>query len=231
MITPFLRTGFLAALAAFLLGSAEAQVLVRYEFGSPGQETTVETSPAFGPTITAPNLMATAITDPLGTVGLEISSAATTPANAPFLRLDPQGNSTDAATAIANNKYFEFTLSPFQGQMLDVESLTFDVARGGAATPRGYVVRSSLNNFSSNLAQADVGTVRPTYTAVSVDLNAFAATAQPVTFRIYSYSPGAGSSLDYDNITVNGTVVPEPSALGLLAMAGAGLGLRRYRRA
>jgi hypothetical protein len=211
--------------------TADAAVLAQYTFGTPGSETTNESSPAFQPTFVDPTASATAITDPLGTVGLEISSAATTPADAPFLRLDPQGNSVDAAAAITNNKYFEFTLSPLGDVQFDLTSLNFDVARGGAGTPRGYVVRSSLDNFAANLAQADVGTVRPTYTPVAVDLSQFSNVTSSVTFRIYSYSPGAGSSVDYDNIVVNGLVIPEPGSTAALLVGAAMIaGFRRKWR-
>lgn len=229
MHAPLLRTAVFVVVAAFALNSAKAIVLVQYQFGTPGQETTNETGPAYGPTITGANLTATPVTDPLNTVGIEISSAAIIPANAPFLRVDPQGNSADAVAAVANNKYFQFTLSPAGDLALDLDNLTFDVARGGAGTPRGYVVRSSLDGFTNNLAQADVGTTRPNYTAVSVDLNSFAPSTSPVVFRIYSYSTGAGASVDYDNVTVNGGVVPEPSAIGLLIVGSLGLMSSRRR--
>jgi hypothetical protein len=202
-----------------MVASAHGAILVNYQFGVPGQETTVETSPVFGPTSVLANLTATPVTDPMGTIGIEISSAATTPPGAPFLRVDPQGNSASAAIALTNNKYFEFTITPNAGFLLDLTSLTFDAARGGGGTPRGYVVRSSLNSFATDLATADLLTVRPTYTPVSIDLSGFADAAGAVTFRVYSYSPGAGSSVDYDNITVNGSVVPEP-ATGLLGVSG-----------
>lgn len=226
------------SLRAFCLGAitvvalqltADSAVLLQYQFGTPGQETTNETSSVFNPTITGPNISGTPITDPLNTVGLEASSAATTPPNAPFLRLDPQANSATAAQAVTNNKYFQFTISPLNQVTLDLESLTFDAARGGSGTPRGYVVRSSFDNFATNLAQADLLTVRPAYTPVTVNLSSFADTADPVTFRIYSYSPGAGSSVDYDNITVNGNVIPEPTT-GLLLVAGLGICSLRRRR-
>jgi hypothetical protein len=166
-------------------------------------------------------------------VGIEISSAATTPPNAPFLRLDPQGNSPDLATALTNNKYYQFTLSAAAGFELDLSSLTFDVARGGGGTPRGYAVRSSADGFATNLSTADVLTVRPTYTPISIDLTGAAFQNLPsLTFRVYSYSPAAGSSVDYDNIVVNGnlSVVPEPTASAVLLLgAAAGLGAKRRR--
>jgi hypothetical protein len=226
--------GLLSLLSAvvFLPYTASAAILGQYSFGNPGQETTVETSPAFNPTVTGANLVASAITDPANAVGIEISSAATVPVGAPFLRLDPQGNSPDLATALTNNKYFQFTLTASTGFDLDLTSLTFDVARGGAGTPRGYGVRSSADNFATNLSTADVGTVRPAYTPISIPLTGGTFQDLPsITFRVYSYSPAGGSSVDYDNIVVNGTVsaVPEPATFAALALGTLALGFTRRR--
>src|SRR5215217_3554844 len=177
------------ALAALVgLGPREAAgaVLASYTFGSAGQETTVESGPAYAPSSMAAGLIATPVADPAGAVGIEISSAATAPPSAPFLRVDPQGGSPDPATAVTANKYYEFSLTADAGNRLNLDNLEFDVMRGGAATPRGYAVRSSLDNFASNISQADVQTVRPEFTHIVVPL---AALNQPgVTFRIYSYS-------------------------------------------
>jgi len=208
----------------------QADVLAQYSFGIPGDETTNEASPAFNPTVVAVHASATAITDPTNSVGLEISSAATTPPNAPFLRLDPQGNSPDLATALTNNKYYQFTLSAENGFQLDLSSLTFDVERGGAGTPRGYAVRSDADGFSSNLSTADVTTARPAYTPISISLAAAAfQDRSSITFRVYSYAPAAGNSLDYDNIVVNGTIapVPEPEIFAILSVGAIALCGRR----
>jgi hypothetical protein len=227
-----LAFSFAVLLTGVLTPAAHGAVIARYTFGSPGQETTVETSPAFAPTTVAPGVTATPVTDPAGTVAIEISSApagTTVPPGAPFLRIDPQGNSASAPQAITNNKYFQFIITPDAGAELDLTSLTFDVARGGGSTPRGVVVRSSADNFAANLLQQDIGTARPTYTPVSIDLSgaSFQNLTAPLTFRVYSYSPAAGSSLDYDNFTLNGVVVPEPAAAGLALVAGLGLLARR----
>jgi hypothetical protein len=228
-----LRTIVLLAVASagavgFAPRDAAGAVLASYTFGNLGEETTVESSPAFAPSSVAAGLIATPVADPNGTVGIEISSAATTPPGAPFLRLDPQGNSPDPATAVTNNKYYEFSLTANAGNTLNLTNIEFDVMRGGGSTPRGYALRSSLDNYASDLSQADVATARPTYTHIIVPLAAL--NVPNVTFRMFSYSPAAGNSLDYDNITVNGDVVPEPSALGVLAVAGLTLLARRRGR-
>jgi len=216
MRTPPLREfGVVATMIAMaLLRETAAADTVTYTFGSAGQETTAETSPAYSP-VSIGNLSGTPVTDPLGTVGIEISSAATAPPSAPFLRLDPQGNSTSAAIAITNNKYFTFTITPNAGTLLS-SALDFDVTRGGTGTPRGYLVRSSADNFTADLSTADLQTVRPAFTHVNIPLGApVFQNLSSLTFRFYSYAPAAGNSVDYDNIVF--TAVPEPGSGILLA--------------
>jgi hypothetical protein len=218
-----------SAVVLVLVSLARGDIIAQYQFA--GTPNTNESNPAFAPTIQMPNVAVSSIRDPRGTVGLEISNAPggdppMTYSTAPFLRLDPQGGSVDAAAAVANNKYFEFTLTPrFE---LDLESLTFNVARGGGSTPRGVVVRSSIDNFAADLFSADIATARPTFTPVNIDLSgpAYQNLMDPITFRIYSYSTGAGASLDYDDITVNG-VIPEPASVALAMCACLVLARRR----
>ena len=199
---------------------------VTYTFGSPGQETTAETGAAYSPVVSG-SLSGTPISDPAGAIAIEISSAATAPPSAPFLRVDPQGNSTTPELAITNNKYFQFTITPTTGTLLP-QSLEFDAARGGAGTPRGYAVRSSADNFASTISSADLATVRPLFTHVTIPLTApqFQGLSS-LTFRVYSYSPAAGNSVDYDNIVF--TAVPEPTSAALLLGTLLPVALRRRR--
>jgi len=169
----FAKRKFIGVVAGCLvagLGTARvcAAPLVTYNFGVAGNETTAENSPAFGPTTIDPNIVATAVQDGSGKVGIEISSAATAPAGAPYNRVDPQGNATSAATAVTNGVFFNFTLTP--NNTMSLSDLQFDAERGGGGTPRGYDIRSSVDNFASDLATADLLTARPTYTHVTVDL-------------------------------------------------------------
>src|SRR4051794_19328191 len=176
------HSSVLRSLAIFWLGilcigsshTVRADVLAKYPFGILGWETTAEVnaSPKFGysPSNVLANVIASDLVDTNNQLGLEISSAATTPANAPFLRIDPQGHATSQALSVANGVYFHFNLKSASGFVINATNLAFNVARGGASTPRGYVVRSSADNFATDLSAADVGTARPAYTAVSVPL-------------------------------------------------------------
>jgi hypothetical protein len=130
----------------------------------------------------------------------------------PVLRFQPANNACDLATtpddAVAKGRYFEFKVTADCGYFIDLDSLTFSAARGGAGTPRGYVVRADVDCFASNIDQQDVPTVRNELTPFTIDLSSdcrFQGLTE-VTFRIYSYSPGAGQSVEYSNVTLNGLV-------------------------
>jgi len=135
------------------------------------------------------------------------------------------------------NVYFSFVVSPDSGYELNLDELTFNVARGGAATPRTYDVRSSVDGFAASLVAGPVEilTVRPNFTPVSIDLSgaAFQSLTSPLTFRIhYMGQVGQfGQAIDFDDIKLNGevAVIPEPSTLALLALAGGWLFRRRQR--
>jgi len=135
--------------------------------------------------------------------------------------------STTPAAAVANNQFFSFTISANAGYQLDLSDLTFDAARGGSSSPRGWVLRSSIDGFAANIATDVVPTDQPTVTPFSVNLSAaqYQGLLSPVTFRIYGYAPTApGVGTYYDNLTLNGLVtqtIPIPSAL-LMLLGGLG---------
>lgn len=126
------------------------------------------------------------------------------------LQVNPNEGSTSAALAVTNNQYFTFSLSPNSGISYTITSVTFDVARGGSSAPRGYALRSSVDGYAANISTQDVTTVRPTFTSItSIDLSGnptFQNLTTQTTFRMYVYAPTSGNSLDFDSITVNGTV-------------------------
>lgn len=112
---------------------------------------------------------------------------------------------TTAALAVSNNVYFSIYVKPFSNGQLTVTNISFKAARGGASTARGYVLRSSLDNFASDIATADLATQRPTFTDVSIDLGSdFIGLDDGVEFRIYCYTPSSGQSVDFDDITITG---------------------------
>lgn len=125
----------------------------------------------------------------------------------PEIRVIPPASTTTATLAVTNNAYFSFTVTPTNKEM-DFSTLTFNIARGGAATPRGWALRSSLDSYTNTIDTGVLYTARPTWTEESVDLTgaSFQNLTTAVTFRIYFYTPSTSYSIEIDDITLNGTV-------------------------
>ena len=123
---------------------------------------------------------------------------------------------TSLAAALTNNNLvkFSFTVEP-QVERLDLTSLSFSAARGGSSTPRGYGVLVTTPTTTNELVQpaTTVDTVRPNWDPQFVSLAGVSSlqrltAGQEVTFIIPAYSPAAGSSLEFDDFTLRGTVTP-----------------------
>jgi hypothetical protein len=136
-------------------------------------------------------------------------------ASDPVMTGQPPASTTDKATAIANNSYWYFTVTPSAGKVLNLTSLTLNAARGGASTPRGYAIRSSLDSYAADLSTADLATQLATWTNISVDLSGagYQGLASAFTIRFYIYAPTSGNSVEADDITLNGSVTPTPPTL------------------
>ena len=120
----------------------------------------------------------------------------------------PASGATSAALAVTTGSYFYISLTPISGKNMSLTNMTFNAARGGAATPRGYQVRSSADDFASSLGGADLLTQRPDFTPVTIDLSgaAFQNVTGTITFNIYIYGPSTTTVVDWDDLVINGTI-------------------------
>lgn len=216
----------LASLALFQTVNAADEVLVAYDFGTTGSETFAATTVASGVSgsdITNASLSA-----------FELGDYGTGYATAPVLKASPINGSATLANAVTNDAYFSFTITPDALQSIDLTSLTFDAAAGGTSGgDRGYGVFSSVDDYTSDLGFAVLSTVRPDWTSVTIDLSgvAFDNITTATTFRIYTYSDAAARSVEYDNIAVNGSVIPEPGTYALfVGLTGLSFLMLRRRR-
>ena len=184
-----------------------SDLLLQYNFTTTAAPTTT-TSGVIGGSVTNQSLTS---------LGIESLGYAADP----ILVAAPTSGATSAAAAITNDSYLYFTITPITGKSLSLSTLTFNIARGGAATPRGYDVRSSADSYAATLGTAAVSSQRTTFTPVSIDLSgaAFQNLTTATTFRIYLYSPATTNTLDLDAITVNGTV-GETGTAGVLEQEG-----------
>lgn len=126
----------------------------------------------------------------------------------PILRAGPRSAAVDSASAISLNSYFYFIIRPADLKKFGLTTLTFKVAASSSGlTPRGYSVKSSVDGFISVIQTANVSTVNPTMTDVSIDLSAAAYQEweSPIEFRVYVFGASTSAFLDFDAITLNGT--------------------------
>ncbi len=126
--------------------------------------------------------------------------------------------STDFATAAANQAWFTFTLTVGTSVTdLDLTSLSFNGARGGGSTPRGYGIYVTTPTTTDEQVQGatDFTTARPTWSPQNISLTGLPSlqnltAGQQVTFKIAVYTPASGSSVEFDDITIKGNVSPGP---------------------
>lgn len=136
------------------------------------------------------------------------SAVNTSYASAPFLQTGTTAaGSTSAAAAVSGGFYDSITLTPDAGYAMDLSSIAFNGAKGGSGT-RGFVVRSSMDNYTADLFSGDFATQRPNWTAYSLDLSSYAPQTDPVTFRFYIYTPAAFQNVDFDDIVISGDISP-----------------------
>ncbi len=192
------RRSILAASAlALLTPSVSAAILDEYTFG--------DTWPSvFTPTTVAEGISATAITGSAGVIldGANQETALPTP----WLRVAPLAANPTPEAAILADASFQFTLTALPGFTMTLSSMTFQYTRGGGTTPRGYALQSSADGFGSIISTAEATTARPSVSDANVDLSGASYQGlSGITFKMFSYSPAAHASMDYDNIVVNGT--------------------------
>src|SRR4029077_15085149 len=143
--------------------------------------------------------------------------------------------------------YYQATITAAPGFLLNMDSFTFDGARGGAATARTYEVHSSvgglaissdpstpgqvLNSGSFTAARGAPGAT-DTLPTITTDLSSGAYDSlSTLTMRVFFYTPTVSQNIDVDNITFNATVstAPEPASASSLALGLGILGRRRRR--
>ncbi|HZE83908.1 MAG TPA: hypothetical protein VE035_06335 [Puia sp.] len=129
------------------------------------------------------------------------------------------------AGALDPNAYFQFNVKANSGYYLVTNSVTMLMRRSNTGTPAGsgptkWSLRSSLDNYSSDISTGSMTDAYATYT-ISLPA-AFQSIPSVVTFRLYGYnttiSSGGTSRLVFDNISVQGH-----AASGVLAERSIGL--------
>jgi hypothetical protein len=159
---------------------------------------------------------------------------------------------TTLASAISDNSYFSFTITPNAGYMFDVDSIAWRLSRSNTG-PQTFALLSSVGGFTDGAVIDSL--TRTTNTIVNLnpafDNIGLADITTAVEFRIYGYNPGgaggsAGSARvgDGGNFGANDpagldfavfgsvTVIPEPGTAMLILLGFAAFaGRRKFMKA
>ena len=229
------------ALVSALAGSAQGDVLARYDFGA--DEATQTRNPATvnaGVTATPITSPSTGYGDTAHVQGPVWWFAESNPAGGNVLAMGWPGNAYEPAhNNTGGPAYFSFTVTPNAGNILNLTDLQFKVgtAQAGSFNPVFYV-NTDVDGFgSTEWIHSDTITAQPAGGALNWQDETVSLTGlqyqglDGITFRIY-YDGDFGPEGLWDNIVLNGTVVvPEPAALSVLALGGMIVLARRRRRA
>ena len=111
------------------------------------------------------------------------------------------------------SEYVQVSVSAQNGQKITLTQISVFTNRSDSG-PQEIHIRSSVNNYSSDLATSGVGTG---FQPVSAGLSGAGFTDQTgtITFRIYGCN-GTGGTLRLDDLTINGTVTTAPLPVTLL---------------
>lgn len=119
-------------------------------------------------------------------------------------------NTSDPATSLNPDQYFEFKVQPKNGYKIDFSNLKFTARKGNASDPSVYVMRSSADGFTNDISapQSFTGTAA---TLLTYDLSSLSGIKTPITLRLYWYGSNrtSGNSLvGIDDFSFNGQVKP-----------------------
>ena len=140
-------------------------------------------------------------------------------ASSPALIANFTAVTPDVATAMSNDSAISFELTVGTNVTdLDLSRLSFNGARGGSSTPRGYAVYVSTPTSTNQLIRAatNINTVRPDWDPQFLNLSGVSSlqhlsAGQVVRFVIPIYSPATGNSIEMDDLAVRGALYPRPT--------------------
>lgn len=132
----------------------------------------------------------------------------------PVLQVNFKVAGVDLASALTRTNWFAFQLTVGTNVAdLDLTQFSFNAARGGSGTPRGYAIYVTTPTATNQLVQpaTDVAAQRTSWSVQQVDLTGFSSlqnlkAGQKVTFTIPVYSPSTSSSVEFDDLKVRGIV-------------------------
>src|SRR5207244_4018079 len=116
---------------------------------------------------------------------------------------------SEIGTSLDTTDYISFTVTASAGFQLNLDggSVTFDVASKQNGKEVDWTVRSSVLGFGTDIATGNSSSASFSGATASLSGTSYDGLSS-IEVRIYGWSPG-NVDLFVDNITLNGSVVPE----------------------
>ena len=226
LVRSFALAAFATTGTMLMSGNASAAVLVSYPF-----DNNADGNNGFNYTTFNSSALASSVLSKGSGLGqFSVTTDSLSP-NVQVLKTGPGTTITGATItdALANNWYFQIALTP--SSSIDISSIEADWTRGGTTGVRGWFVRSSLDNYASDLYSNETPNGAPKgLQHVSFDITGFTGLTNQVDFRFYIYTSTSGRYMDFQNIQFNGaSPVPEPTSCLLLCLSSSLVICRRRR--
>jgi len=183
------------AISALWVLSARAETVFSTDFSGATQVGGVGTAITMGGTAAA-GITVSTLTAGAGTVNLQIDSVSTAgQPSAPVFASESIGSnpSSTLSEAVANHEYVQFTLS--SETALTLTGFSFKMVKHGTTVFAGITLRSSIDNYASDLVTVTDSTAQGVYPA-QADLSSVPGFAglTSVTFRLYLYDAYTGQN-------------------------------------
>lgn len=204
-----------ASLAFALVGTTQADTIVRYDLNPPGSS---GTSSSIAAVETHPDVTATPYTALAGSISNLNDNH--------FLNGGDDRNDT-IDDAVTNDVAGTFTVTVSDGKFLNLDSLDFVFESSNAVADDSFAIhlRSSVDGFGSDIASVTrTNTVGTTTTNESFSLNipALQGITGSIQFKLFLVS-NADASTHYTrvrpDVVLRGAVVPEPGSIALAGLA------------
>jgi hypothetical protein len=183
------------AIGALWVLSARAETLFSTDFSGATQAGGSGTAITMGGTA-ASGVTVSAMTAGAGVVNFQIDSVSTAgKPEAPVFAAGAIGNnpSTTLSEAIANQEYFQFTLS--SETALTLTGVSFKMVKHGTPVFAGITLRSSIDNYTSDLVTVTDSMATGIYPAhANLSLVPGFSGISSVTFRFYLYDAYTGQN-------------------------------------
>jgi len=129
----------------------------------------------------------------------------------------PESGTVSAAT-VNSAKYVQYSLTKLSGNFEQI-SVSFDVGKGGNNDPRGFLVKTSLDNYTNTVMLETLPSGnKATPAAKTFTVNA--SQTNSISFRFFVWAPTIGNSIDIRNLSFGSVALAPGTPLAPTVVIG-----------